>query len=154
MAHWKDRLTNGALNAALVVCGLAALVLLYGLVSRSFTTPPESKRASNPGHLVGDVIQVEVRNGCGVDQLAARTTEYLRAQGFDVVAVGNQAPFDQEETVVIDRVGDLASARRVAEALGLPESRVKQDVQRSYYLDASIIIGRDYRRLPPFRNDS
>jgi hypothetical protein len=51
---------------------------------------------------------------------------------------------------VIDRVGDLESAKKVAAVLNIPEERVTQDIRRDYYLDASIIIGHDYNRLEPF----
>jgi hypothetical protein len=40
----------------------------------------------------------------------------------------------------------------VAEALGLPPERVRREVRRQYYLDASVIIGDDYKQLRPFQN--
>lgn len=145
-----DRLKNGLLNTAVVVFGLAVMVLLYALVTRSFGTRTDPLRASDSPNLVGKIIQVEVRNGCGVDNLAAQTTAFLRARGFDVVEVGDYTSFDQQHSVVIDRVGDLESAKRVAAALDIPEDRVLQKIRRDYYLDASVIIGHDYKTLEPF----
>mgnify|MGYP006279214029 CR=1 FL=1 len=145
-----NRVTNGLLNAALVVLGLAVMILLYALVTRSIGTRTDPVRAENPANLVGKIIQVEVRNGCGVDHLAAQTTQFLRDRGFDVVEVGDHTSFDQQESVVIDRVGDLESARRVAAALDIPEDRVIQEIRSDYYLDASVIIGHDYKTLEPF----
>jgi hypothetical protein len=144
------RFTNGLLNAALLILGLAVMVMLYALITHGVGTRTDPARASNPADLVGDFIQVEVRNGCGVDRLAARTTQFLRDRGFDVVEVGDHASFDVAHSHVIDRVGDLESARKVAAALNIPMSRVTQDIQHDYYLDASVIIGQDYRRLEPF----
>ena len=92
-----------------------------------------------------------MRNGAGVDHLAERTTQYLRDQGFDVVDVGNHSSFDRERSVVIDRIGNPEAARNVAEALGIPPERVHKDVKPQYYLDASVILGRDYEQLRPFR---
>lgn len=152
MSSWQTRLYNGLLNAALVVGGLSVMVLLYALVTRTVLTGPSPERPEDSNQLVGSIIQVEVRNGAGVDRLAARTTEYLRNRGFDVVEVGNHSSFDQEQSVVIDRVGDLEAARTVAEALGLPADRVRQEIRRQYYLDASIIIGHDYKQLRPFQS--
>jgi len=152
MASWPARLRNGLLNGALVVGGIGVAVLLYGLVTRVFVPPAAPERGSEESRLVGTVIQVEVRNGAGIDQLAAEVTEYLRARGFDVVEVGNYESFQQEHSVVIDRVGDPEAAQKVAEALGLPDGRVRQDIRRQYYLDASVIIGRDYAQLRPFQN--
>jgi len=151
MASWPARLRNGLLNVALLVGGLGVVVLLYGLATRTLVPPAAPERPSEESTLVGSVIQVEVRNGAGIDHLAARATEYLRDRGFDVVEVGNYESFQQEQSVVIDRVGDPEAARKVAEALGLPPGRVRQEVRRQYYLDASVIIGDDYKQLRPFQ---
>jgi hypothetical protein len=152
MDSWHERIKNGLLNAGLLVVGLGVMVLLYGLVTRTLTPSPDPQRSDETTKLVGSIIQVEVRNGAGVDQLAAQTTHYLRERGFDVVDVGNYSSFQQERSVVIDRVGDLEAARKVAEALGLPTDRVRQDIRRQYYLDASVVIGHDYKQLRPFQN--
>ena len=152
MDSWHGRIKNGLLNAGLLVVGLGVMVLLYGLVTRTLTPSPDPQRSDETTKLVGSIIQVEVRNGAGVDQLAAQTTHYLRERGFDVVDVGNYSSFQQERSVVIDRVGDLEAARKVAEALGLPADRVRQDIRRQYYLDASVVIGHDYKQLRPFQN--
>lgn len=142
--------TNLLLNAGLLVGGILVIVLLYGLVSRYVLPRTDATRPSNPAELVGDIIQVEVRNGCGVDGLAATATRFLRQHRFDVVEVGNHSSSDVEKTIVIDRVGNLEAARRVALVLGLPEDRVQQDIQLDYYLDASVILGKDYAALKPF----
>ncbi len=152
MASWQARVKNGLLNAGLALVGLSVMVLLYGLVTRTLTPSPDPRRSPESTELVGSIIQVEVRNGAGIDHLAAETTHYLRDRGFDVVDVGNHASFQQERSVVIDRVGDLEAARKVAEALGLPADRVRQEIRRQYYLDASVIIGHDYKQLRPFQN--
>lgn len=152
MASWHARIGNGLLNAALVAGGLAVVVLLYAVASRAFVSSPSPERpADDSTALVGSVIQVEVRNGAGVDGLAARTTQFLRDRGFDVVDVGNYSSFNQQQSVVIDRVGNKEAARKVAEALGLPASRVRQEIRRQYYLDASVVLGRDYSELRPFQ---
>lgn len=153
MASWRSRTRNILLNTALLVGGLGVMVLLYALVTRTLLTSPSPTRPSEAAEkLVGSIIQVEVRNGAGIDGLAARTTQYLRERGFDVVDVGNAASFDREHTVVIDRVGDRAAARKVAKALGVPARRVQQEIRPQYYLDASIILGHDYKQLRPFQN--
>jgi hypothetical protein len=153
MASWQARVKNALLNAGLAVVGLSVMVLLYGLVTRTLLPSPDPQRTSGSTDLVGAIIQVEVRNGVGIDHLAAETTHYLRERGFDVVDVGNYTSFQQERSVVIDRVGDLKAARKVAEALGLPADRVRQEIRRQYYLDASVIIGHDYKQLRPFRDE-
>ncbi len=152
MASWQARVKNGLLNAGLLVVGLGVMILLYGLVTRTLLPSPSPQRSEGATELVGSIIQVEVRNGAGIDHLAAETTHYLRERGFDVVDVGNYSSFQQEQSIVIDRVGDPEAARKVAEALGLPTDRVRQDIRSQYYLDASVVIGHDYKQLRPFQN--
>ena len=149
----KQRAGNVLLNLVLVGLGLAALVLVYALVTRSLSAPADPSRDANPTELVGDIIQVEVRNGCGVAGVAETVMHYLRRKGFDVVMVGNHTSFDQAQTRVVDRVGNPEAAQKVAAALGLPADRVEEEVQLDYYLDASVIIGQDYASLPPFAED-
>lgn len=152
MSTSKETPRSGTLlNMALVVFGVAVVVLLYALGARMLSSRTDPLREENPAALVGDIIQVEVRNGCGVSSLAAEATRYLRHRGFDVVDVGDHTSFDVAQSMVIDRVGNLAAARKVARAMGIPEDRVVQDLKPEYYLDASIIIGKDYRSLTPFR---
>lgn len=150
MATWGARLRNAALNAALGVLGLVVVFLLYALVLRAVTPRTDPSRVSESTPLVGQIIQVEVRNGCGVDHLAAEATQFLRDRGFDVVEVGNHSSFDQQRSLVVDRIGDLQSARKVAKALGLPPDRVRQNIDKRLYLDASVIIGHDYDEMRPF----
>ncbi|QXD17156.1 LytR C-terminal domain-containing protein [Rhodocaloribacter litoris] len=151
----KASTTRGGawLNVALVVAGAALLLLLYALVARFLFPRTDPVREANPAGLVGEIIQVEVRNGCGVSGLAAQAMHYLRDHGFDVVEVGDHTSFDEAHSFVVDRVGDLEAARKVAHALGIPESRVRQEIRPDYYLDASVVIGKDYATLKPFRAD-
>lgn len=142
--------SNAAMNVALVALGLLVLVLLYSFITRSVLPRTDATREANPAELVGDVMQVEVRNGCGVEGLAAQMRHFLQRNGFDVVAVGDHASFDEPRTLVIDRVGDLEAARKLARVLGVPEAQVVQEVREDYYLDASVIIGHDYESLTPF----
>lgn len=97
-----------------------------------------------------DVYQVEVRNGVGVTGIAEQMRVYLRSKGYDVVGVENHSSFDVDQTIIIDRIGNLEIARQVAASLGLPSERVRQDVRREFHLDASIILGKDYGIIPPF----
>ena len=145
--------TNVVFNVMLVGLGLAVLVLLYGLIARNVSTSVDTTREANPTGLVGDIIQVEVRNGCGVSGLAESMTQFLRHEGFDVVEVGNYTSFNQPKTLVVDRVGNLEAARKIATAIGLPEDRVVQEVRQDYFLDASVVIGLDYETLAPFSRE-
>jgi hypothetical protein len=138
-----------ALNVSLVVLSAAALLLLYGLIARLLFPNVDPIREENPGRFVGDVLQVQVLNGCGVSGLAASVTAYLRRQGFDVVEVGDRG-LDQEQTILYDRIGDREAATKIANALGLDAERVVQEIRPEEFLDATVVIGRDYATLKPF----
>ena len=98
-----------------------------------------------------EIIQVQVLNGCGVSGIGDRFTDYLRANKFDVVNIGNYIRFDMDETIVIDRTGNKANAYKVAEALGVKRENVIQQLNNDYFLDVSIVIGRDYYTLKPLK---
>ena len=149
-AGWRTVL----MNLLLAGLGVIVLALLYAFVGRALLPPSDPTRADNPTDLPGDIIQVEVRNGCGVPGLAEELRTFLIGAGFDVVWVGNHTSFNEPKTLVVDRVGNPAAAREVAEALGLPEERVIEDIGTDYYLDASVIIGQDYASWPPFQEAS
>ena len=131
--------------------GVLAIVLGIVLFSRGLTQRVDPYRENNTGQLVGEVIQVSVRNGCGVSGLAGDLTQYLRKNGFDVVEVGDHTSFDEEQSIVYDRIGDMESAKKLAAAVGIPVERVVQDIDLEEYLDATIVIGKDYETLTPFK---
>ncbi|NNE34992.1 MAG: LytR C-terminal domain-containing protein [Rhodothermales bacterium] len=140
------------LNIVLATVLVVAGVLLFALVTRFAAPRVDPMRVSNPGQLAGRVIQVEILNGSGIDDLAADTRNYIREHGFDVVKVGNYTRSDMDSSIVIDRVGDLESAKKVANILGIAHTRVLQEIDLDVYLDASIILGMDYESLRPFRS--
>lgn len=150
MGSGSSRWSGILLNSVLAVLGIVLIFLVYGLATRLFAPRVDPVRESNPAQLVGEIIQVEVRNGCGISGLAAETTMFLRRHGFDVVEVGDYSSFEEAHSKVIDRVGDLESAKKVANVLGIPEDRVVQEIRLDYYLDASVVIGKDYETLRPF----
>ena len=106
-------------------------------------TAPEKSSAAP----LAKPVRVEILNGCGVAQVAARLRNKARAMGLDVIHEGNAPSFDHLHTLVIDLSGDLDRARQVAEVLGIPHL-VQQKIENQFRLaDVSIVIGRDYRRI-------
>jgi LytR cell envelope-related transcriptional attenuator len=153
MSQGSSSVGQYALNVGIVILTAAVLFLGYSLFQRSAAPRPDPTRVFNPNGLLGDIIQVDVRNGCGVSGLASRLTTFLRSYDFDVVEYGNHSDQNVPETLVIDRIGNLDAARQVAMALDIPQSRIIQDIRPDYYLDVSVVIGLDYRTLPPFRDE-
>lgn len=141
---------NLALNVALVVVLGAAALLVYAFGQRLASPRPDPERLHNPGNLIGEFIQLEVKNGAGVDGLAAEMGDYLQDLGFDVVEVDNYERSDVARSVVIDRIGNPDAAEQIALALGVENDRIQEDLEPTWFLDASVVIGKDYATIKPF----
>ena len=90
-------------------------------------------------------------NGCGAKGIGIKFTSILRARGFDVVEMKNYKTFHVPQTLVVDRVGNLQTARQVAKVLGVSDKNVNQQINPDYYVDVSVIIGKDYSDLKLFQ---
>ncbi len=135
------------LNTLIGVIALFVLVLSYGLLRRTLVRPPVEQERTGQGP--GRIIQLEVLNGCGAQGAAVAFTQYLRARGYDVVEVRNYKTFDVKESLVIDRTGEQGNAEKIAYALGINKRNIIQQLNPEYYIDVSVVIGKDYSSLKP-----
>lgn len=124
--------------------------MLYSIYIKVTNHQTNADIQSN-GQTASDIVQVDVLNGCGISGVADKFTEFLRNNNFDVVKTGNYVSFDVDECLVIDRTGNMANAYKVAKALGIKNENVIQQLNKDYFLDVSIVIGRDYFTLAPFK---
>lgn len=143
----SESASDRRLNTLILVSGSVLVVMLIAFVFRVVVPRIEPGRSSDGDELISEVIQVQVLNGAGRAGLANRFTSALRKNGFDVVETGNFESFDVPNTYVIDRIGNLENARRVARALNLGEDRVVREVSKGFFLDATVVIGLDYDSL-------
>ncbi|HLR26054.1 MAG TPA: LytR C-terminal domain-containing protein [Fodinibius sp.] len=144
----KNKDSNSfALNAAIGFLSLLLALLVFGLFTRIIYPRIENQRTQEGQQLISDVIQLEVLNGSGVPGLANHFTSVLRKNGFDVVGTGNFKNFDMTNTVVIARTNNSENAQRVAEALGIAPENVFIEASEDFYLDATVVIGSDYKSL-------
>jgi hypothetical protein len=124
-----------------VAAGVLGAVLLVSLLLRGRNEgPPDAVEAA--AELPERRIRVEVLNAAGIPRLAQRGTDQLRDGGFDVVYFGNARGFHRDTSLVLDRVGDPAAAAAVAEAIGI--ERVRSEPDTSLYLEATVVLGRDW----------
>lgn len=103
---------------------------LYGLFS-----PRASREAS---------ARVLVLNGCGAEGVGLKTARVLRAEGFDVVDFRNADHFRYEETIIVDRTGDMAAALDLGKLL--KTANVIQQIPDTPLVDVVVIIGADHGR--------
>lgn len=140
-------------NALIVNIGLAIIVLFFliAVIVRWVNSPPdvENIRADQVDNKL--VIQVEVLNGNGIPNILEPAITHLRQSGFDVVEKGNYHSFNVEKSVVIDRIGHQKAAQKLAESLGLTHEQILTQISNEYYTDMTVVLGRDFRNLTPFK---
>jgi hypothetical protein len=85
---------------------------------------------------------VLVLNGCGIEGIGLETARYLREKGLDVVDFRNADSFDYEETIVVDRAGDMGAALEIARMLRIPN--VIQQIPETPLVDIIIVVGADH----------
>lgn len=145
MKKWFD--SPLFLNVSIGLLGVLLLILVTALFARVVYPRIVPERSDIETHLISNVIQLEVLNGCGVPGVATRFTNHLRSVGFDVVQSGNFETFDLEHTIVIDRSGNKENARRVARAIGVSEDNIIRETSPFFYLDATVVVGADFDSL-------
>jgi len=127
---------------------LAVSVLVLGYFGYGYLSNANSKAVDDKlATKLPRILQIDVLNGCGARGVGARFTDFLRTKGFDVVESKNYKSFQVTNTLVVDRVGDLTAARRVASAIGVKEKNIVQQINPDYFVDVSVIIGKDYNEL-------
>ncbi len=146
------RFGDGKEIASWVFLGLFSIIviaMLSSFVSRMIISPPVDPSSGEYTEDLEEVIQVNIMNGCGVAGLAAGTKEFMRYRGFDVVEIGNNKD-KAAKSMVIDRLGNIESAKKVAYALGISDSMVVSKIDSNLFLHCTVVLGDDYSRLKPF----
>lgn len=143
----KPRSKRGLRDWGLELGILFLVLILAGFIYsavRQWTQAPKAPMPVEP-----KVVRVEVLNGCGEAGLAKKVTDFLRIKGFDVVNMGNAESFEFPETIVVDRVGDMTSAWKLARAVGV--NNVIQQKDADLLLEVTLILGKDYGKLDPLK---
>ena len=96
-------------------------------------------------------VQIDILNGCGVNGVGSFLTDYCRQIGYDVVEMGNYKRFNVSQTLVIDRSGKPGQSEILAHKLGISPDCVIQQFSDDHLVTASIVIGKDYASLPPWK---
>ena len=130
---------------------LFVTLLVMSFTNRVIISPPvDSHLEENIEKLNNlEVIQVSILNSTTINGLANKARNYMQLRNFDVVEIGNftnQAP----KSIIIDRMGDYASAKKVAKVFGIADSLIVTEIDSSLFVRTSIIIGQDYPKLPFF----
>lgn len=146
-------LRTASLNLFLNIINFFLFVIIVFIIYSIYLKLSNSKISNsyNSEQFPSEIIQTEVLNGCNTAGVADRFTEFLRNKGIDVVNIGNYINNDVDETIIIDRRGNKANAYKIAEILGVAKSNVIQQLNENYFLDVTVIIGKDYYNLKPLK---
>lgn len=131
-----------SVRALVLVAALLAVGVFAGSAIAQWWSVPGSAEAVDGARAVlrpRERVRVEVVNAGGRTNMARSATDVLREGGFDVVTMGNAGTFDQDSSVVLDRVGRLDMARSVADALGIRQVRSEPD--SNLFVDVSVRLG-------------
>lgn len=144
-----DRIHTGLVVAVLLLVGalLGSVLLEWGNRRGGGMASDAPVRSAEVTTTVGERrVSLEVLNGAGDKGAAERVSDHLRDLGFDVKTFGNaRGGFDYDETVLLDRSQRPGAAAAISSALGgVP---VKVDPAPELYLDATLILGHDWRRV-------
>ena len=147
----KDQFSkNLTLNASIIILIVINIYLGYS-ITKTFTNYYGDSQSEFSEDSTNSKIKVEVLNGCGSTGVAEKLTDYLRANGFDVVRLGNYRSFELENSIVISRNEKYQNAEKIALSVGLGKEYVIQQINPEYLLDVTFILGKDYKKLIPIQ---
>lgn len=134
------------LNSIIILLIILITFMSFSLILKLQNLNSYNK-LDNSKRILSKPVQVEVLNGCGLAGAADKVTNFLRNKKFDVVQMGNYRTFDIDESIVIDRKGNIKIAEDIADSLGINRHNVIQQVNKNYLLDVSVVVGKDYKQL-------
>ncbi len=150
---FKKNLTNYTLNISIIVITALCIYLAYSMIMNTSDSRGDNKSGDTTKKQITNQpnlsIQINILNATGENRIGARFRDYLKTKGFDVVDMGNYKA-EVEKTMVLDVIGDISKAKRVADAVGISHRNVVQQLDKTKYIDATVIIGKDYTELKPF----
>lgn len=104
--------------------------------------------ASEEGATLERVYALEVLNGTDINGLARTASELYQSFGYDVIRVGNAPQTGVEQTVLIDRIGNEAVAKIVAQVVRCEQIESAQigseQTGSESNVDFTLILGKDF----------
>lgn len=124
-----------------------ATILALLLAGCRDTTASRSAPPTDSVRVVPSRGTVEVLNGTPLKGAAGVVAERLRAEGFDVVKIGNAPDQNHPRTLVVERHAGATTAGEIARALGL--ARAYPFRNENLLVDATVFVGRDIQETLP-----
>ena len=158
----KTQSQSLTLNAAIGIVGVLLLGFIYSFsrnvshtgVPIEVTFPKIAVQTLAVDVYMENVIQdikVEVLNGCGIQGIAARTADFLRANHVDVVRSDNADNHNYPNTIIISRNENIESLKAVSRSFGIAmndETHILIVPDESLGVDVTVILGKDIYDFP------
>jgi LCP family protein required for cell wall assembly len=126
--------------------------------ARGFTMNGADLLATDPGCVKREIdstfrlsahpelkARVEVLNGSATARLGQRAADYLAAQGFNVVKIGDAERSDYRSSVVQVLTADRRAAEALATTLRMPVTAISDLPTPNAVADIRIVVGNDFR---------
>ena len=92
-----------------------------------------------------EAARISVRNGSGTEGLATQTADYFKAQGLNVVEVGNADRLDYDKSILMVQNATYPYAVRfLAGLLNLSQSQILYPVTSNPDVDVIVVLGYDW----------
>jgi len=92
-----------------------------------------------------EAARISVRNGSGTEGLATQTADYFKAQGLNVVEVGNADRLDYDKSILMVQNATYPYAVRfLASMLNLSQSQILYPVTSDLEVDVIVVLGYDW----------
>jgi LCP family protein required for cell wall assembly len=113
------------------------------IFTNSGPTSPATAGADPQELMRSEGAKVAVLNGAGTPGLAARTAEYLTAQGVNVVSTGD-APELYNATTIVSYTGNPYSLYYLVDLMGISSNRIYNRFDPASQIDIEIYLGYDW----------
>ncbi|MCL5991057.1 MAG: LytR C-terminal domain-containing protein [Bacteroidetes bacterium] len=140
-----------ALNIFSGCFGFVILLMVLSFIYRIVS--PAQLQSQSTGYTeivnVNQAVQVNILNACSVGGLAKKVKDYLNKQGIEVVSIGNtSSPVGKSYLI---GGSDENKSLNLASILGIDKSMLKTQKNNSDNQIISVVIGKDYSQLKPFK---
>ncbi len=158
--HYK----NLPLDIAIGIVGVFLIGFIYSLSQNTVHTGVPIKvkfpEIDSPKMLAKELystdpiknIKVEILNGCGIQGIAAKTSEFLRSKHrIDVVRSDNADRYDYSKTIIIGRNEDLDKILSISNAFGISinnANHIQHIPDETLGVDVTIVLGKDINSIP------
>ncbi len=92
-----------------------------------------------------EAARISVRNGSGMEGLATQTADYFKAQGLNIVEIGNADRLDYDKSLlIVENATYPYAVRFLASLLSLSQSQILHPVSSDPELDVIVVLGQDW----------